>query len=288
MTEEPTVSASSAGRDLPAADARPAISDVLADLGGEEKGRVVAYLRQAPPELQLWADGQLRDIDPDGTIAGSLAEPTEEESGSAPSPSPRESAAKGGGLAKPLLIAAALIAVILGVYYMGLPTNAPGAGPTAMPTMGSGQMGSGTPLFQIDAEREADLIAQVEADPTDLDAMRELAAVYFEGGDWPKATTWLIRVVEGDPSDVDSRLMLGVTHFNVGSVAQAEVQWKKVTEIAPDLPEAYYNLGFIYLSETPPDLEAATEVWNKVLELDPESPLAATVRAHLDGMTSGG
>ena len=88
------------------------------------------------------------------------------------------------------------------------------------------------------------------------------------------------------PEDVAANLELGVLTFNDGDVERAEQLWTTVTEVDPTNPQAWFNLGFVHLSEDPPDVEAARAVWQRVLDVAPESDLAATVRSHLDALAA--
>ena len=49
----------------------------------------------------------------------------------------------------------------------------------------------------------------------------------------------------------------------------------------PKKAEAYYDLGFLKLSKTPPDSAGAKALWDKVIELDPNGPLAQKVQNHM-------
>ena len=88
------------------------------------------------------------------------------------------------------------------------------------------------------------------------------------------------------PEDVAANLELGVLTFNDGDVERAEQLWTTVTEVDPTNPQAWFNLGFVHLSEDPPDVEAARAVWQRVLDVAPESDLAATVHSHLDALAA--
>ena len=88
------------------------------------------------------------------------------------------------------------------------------------------------------------------------------------------------------PEDVAANLELGVLTFNDGDVERAQQLWTTVTEVDPSNPQAWFNLGFVHLSEDPPDAEAARVDWQKVLDVAPESDLAATVRSHLDALAA--
>ncbi|AQP46355.1 hypothetical protein BW730_01025 [Tessaracoccus aquimaris] len=90
------------------------------------------------------------------------------------------------------------------------------------------------------------------------------------------------------PDDVAINLELGVLHFNNGNQERAEELWTKVTEVDARNAQAWYNLGFIHLAEEPPNAAAAKAAWDTVLEVAPDSDLAATVVSHLDALDAMG
>ncbi|NHB84176.1 tetratricopeptide repeat protein [Tessaracoccus sp. HDW20] len=90
------------------------------------------------------------------------------------------------------------------------------------------------------------------------------------------------------PDDVAVNLELGVLHFNAGDSGRAEELWTKVTQLDPRNPQAWFNLGFVHLAEDPPDTAGAKADWDKVLEVAPDSDLAATVESHLDALEAMG
>ena len=86
-----------------------------------------------------------------------------------------------------------------------------------------------------------------------------------------------------------ARLALGAAQFNLGDVADARRQWLRVIALDPKNVEAYYDLGFLYLSKDPPDMAAAKEMWRKVVEMAPPgSDVAKTVATHLKGLENSG
>lgn len=87
--------------------------------------------------------------------------------------------------------------------------------------------------------------------------------------------------VKTDPSNVDARLELGVLLLNAGDPAGAEDQWLTVTELDPERVEAWYNLGFFYLSQQPVDNAKARAAWEQVLEIDPDFPEAEIIKNHM-------
>ncbi len=100
--------------------------------------------------------------------------------------------------------------------------------------------------------------------------------------------------LESDPNQPTAHLELGLLLFNRGDTKGALTHWQETVKQDPNNIEGWYNLGFYYLSQDPPDNDAAKKAWEKVLELDPDSPLAQTVQSHLgallpaEGSTRGG
>ena len=86
------------------------------------------------------------------------------------------------------------------------------------------------------------------------------------------------------PDDVATNLELGVLRFNSGDSDGAKELWQKVTELDPRNPQAWYNLGFLRLAQDPPDVEGARADWQAVLDVAPDSDLAATVESHLSAL----
>ncbi len=78
-----------------------------------------------------------------------------------------------------------------------------------------------------------------------------------------------------------ARIALGAALFNLGKTDGAEEQWRAVLAVEPNNLEAHYDLGFMYLSLTPPDLANVRAEWGKVMTIAPDSDVAKTVATHL-------
>ena len=89
-----------------------------------------------------------------------------------------------------------------------------------------------------------------------------------------------------DPDNIEAHLELGVLLFNRRDVDGAKEHWDAVLELDSENPNAWYNLGFLSLSATPPDMEAAKDAWEKVVEYAPESDMAQTAAMHLSGLSA--
>ncbi len=175
-------------------------------------------------------------------------------------------------------VAVAAVVVVAGVYQLGAASNSPGsiASASQQPQASAG----------VDQARVSDLMAKVQADPTDSASMMQLGDVFYVAGDFGAAATWFGKALAVDPTDSDAQLALGAALFNAGDMEGAEAAWIAVVEREPDNVEAHYDLGFLYLNQEPPDMDGVQREWGKVVELAPDSDVAQTVKAHLDAFES--
>ncbi|MDR1799016.1 MAG: hypothetical protein LBR19_03900 [Bifidobacteriaceae bacterium] len=96
--------------------------------------------------------------------------------------------------------------------------------------------------------------------------------------------TELAAILATNPDDTDALLEQGVLLYEDGYFEAAGAAWLHVTDLVPEQAEAWFNLGFYYLSIDPIDTAAAKAAWEKVVEIDPDSELAATASTHLTGL----
>ena len=54
----------------------------------------------------------------------------------------------------------------------------------------------------------------------------------------------------------------------------------------PQQAEAYYDLGFLYMAKSPPQMDTTQQMWLKVIEIDPTSSMAANVEDHLSALAA--
>lgn len=176
------------------------------------------------------------------------------------------------------LVVAGLAAVLVVGYNLGAPDGQ--AGGSGSPTA--------TPVGGLDQARVASLMSRVQANPQDTEALFGLADAFFAANDFVTAESWLNKVLAIDSRNVRALVALGAARFNTGDTETARQKWLAALEIDPNNVEAYYDLGFLYYSANPPDLEGVRREWGKVVELAPGTQLASTVEAHLGALTDGG
>ncbi|MDU0348496.1 tetratricopeptide repeat protein [Actinomyces sp. MRS3W] len=187
------------------------------------------------------------------------------------------------------LLAAAVVIIIqqAGRNEAGSGTALPSGHPSIAATANATDIAALDEAEPVDAELEADLQAQAETDPANIEARQELGVMYLKAALYQDSITWLQQILDVEPDNLDALLTIGVAEYQSSQYEAAETHWLRATEIDPDVAEPWYNLGFLYLAQTPPDTERARECWDKVLELAPDSEMAAAVRSHEDGTATG-
>ena len=271
-----------------------------------DAGVLARFLESAPDDLKGWADEQLAQLgeqaeaaeDPDAVGLEAFADDFDDLSDEDPDDSksgrPRVSGkskaskakankdGKVGGVRKITLVLVTLLtaAVVIIVQQSGL------GGSDSSSAMGGGTssaMPSDLSSYdQVDEEQINQLKEQIEADPENADLKQQLAEVYLSSGLYQDAIDQLGGVLQLVPDDLDALLAIGVAEFNLNQDDQAEQHWTRATEVAPDQVESWYNLGFLYMAQDPPDYDKVEQAWGKVIEIDPDSELAATAQAHLE------
>ena len=272
-----------------------------------DAGELARFLASAPVGLKAWADEQLAaldiaaaDADPaDGDAVGveEFADDFDEISNNAtgesgqdaeqPAGSPATRAQPGkphakssavGGKVNLVLVALLAAAIVIIVQQTGITNRESASSQGAASGMPSGM----STFAQIDQARVDELKAQIDADPSNTAARQQLAELYLDAALYQDAIEQLDQVLQITPDDLDALLAIGVAEFNLSQDEQAEQHWLRATQVAPAQAEPWYNLGFLYMAQTPPDYDKVEQAWGRVIELDPDSELAATARAHLE------
>ena len=177
-----------------------------------------------------------------------------------------------------MLVALLVAAIVIIVQQTGITNRESASSQGAASGMPSGM----STFAQIDQARVDELKAQIDADPSDAAARQQLAELYLDAALYQDAIEQLDQVLQITPDDLDALLAIGVAEFNLSQDEQAEQHWLRATQVAPAQAEPWYNLGFLYMAQTPPDYDKVEQAWGRVIELDPDSELAATARAHLE------
>ena len=177
-----------------------------------------------------------------------------------------------------------VIAVVFLVFQMGNGSTAPDSSGT--PSAQQTSAPSGAPsVVPVDSTKVAALMKKVSANPKDTASILALGDIYFAAADYKNASIWEQKALDVDPKNQAALLAIGAAQFNVGNTAEAKKAWLVAAGLYPKNAEVHYDLGFLYLSQTPPDKANMTAEWNKVIAIDPTSDLAKSVASHLNAST---
>jgi tetratricopeptide (TPR) repeat protein len=269
---------------------------------------LVEFLDKAPHEVRTWATARSTDADEAFALlsgpAEHLAAAAPKRVVEAPAPRPRQKAVvpqesapavtraavlaafkpRGSRLwwAVPMVV---LIAVVVAVYNYGGGSSVPGISgkPTGAPSAAAAGQPSAVP---VDQAKVAGLMTKITDDPKDVASLLSLGDVYFAAADYKTAGVFEQKVLAVDPKNQGALLALGAAKFNAGDSVGAEKQWLVAAGLYPKLAEVHYDLGFLYLSQAPPNTAKVKVEWNKVIAIDPNSAVAKTVATHLKSLDS--
>lgn len=169
-----------------------------------------------------------------------------------------------------LLVAFAAIAVV--GYKLGEPSSVPGINGSPVP---------GATTAAVDPAAVTALMEKLTANPKDITTLKALADLYYAGGDFQAASSWLDKVLAIDPKNITALLGSGAAAYNLGDDDGAEQAWRAVLAIDDNNVEAHYDLGWMYLGKDPTDVVKLRIEWTRVIALDPGSDAAKTALSHL-------
>ncbi len=199
---------------------------------------VVSFLEGAPEGLRGWARGEIAAAD---DAYAALSKPTSARTARRASPLRR--------IAVGIVTLGVSVGIVVGIYNMG-----GGQGEAKSQDTGAAKAQGG--LSPGDQVRVARLMKKASANPKDAALFVQLGGIFFKAGDYNNAGGWMEKAVAIDPGNVKARLALGASKFNLHDVADARRDWLRVIALDPRNVEAYYDLGFLYLSNDPPDMAA--------------------------------
>jgi len=112
-----------------------------------------------------------------------------------------------------------------------------------------------------------------------LRALSGLGEIAMRRGDFTAAQDSFRRVLEISPEDSAAAYNIGEIFFSNQKIDDAITYFELAAKIKKDWPKPYRRLGLVYLNKG--DFDKALENLRKFIELDPENPEAANVKATI-------
>ena len=135
-------------------------------------------------------------------------------------------------------------------------------------------------------ESKARALENVTArDPKNIVARTELGNLYYDAGRYPDAIRWYQESLALNPKDVNVSTDLGVSYYYNKDTDKAIDQLQHSLEIDPTHAKTLLNLGVVRAFGKR-DLKGATEAWQKLVEVAPDSPEGRQAKQALDSLSS--
>jgi Flp pilus assembly protein TadD len=151
------------------------------------------------------------------------------------------------------------------------PSIAAGAGPAAPAgaAPAPGQADSGAALQEIEQLR-----AYVDKNPDDAKAVRRLADLNFDIGNWMRAQELYSHYLTTQPEDPDVLTDLGITLRETRQFDQALERFRRARQLAPEHWQSYYN-EVVVLAFDLKRFDEADRSLQELLRLQPNNPEVA-------------
>jgi tetratricopeptide (TPR) repeat protein len=171
---------------------------------------------------------------------------------------------------------------IIGSQQTGLrpPTVATPAA-AAPPAAGS----STTRAAVLDDAQVNALKSVAEREPSSPKPRVDLANLYFDAERYDDAIKWYSEALKLAPGDVNVSTDLGVCYYYTNKPDEALAQFENSLKIDPKHAKTLLNVGIVRAFGKQ-DLPGASEAWQAVIKLAPDSPEGQAAKKALDSLQS--
>jgi tetratricopeptide (TPR) repeat protein len=145
--------------------------------------------------------------------------------------------------------------------------------------------GGTTRAALLDEAQVKALTSLASREPSNAQPRVQLGNLYFDAERYSDAIKWYGEAVKLSPKDVNASTDLGICYYYTNQIDKALEQLDHSLEIDPNHVKTLLNAGIVRAFGKQ-DLEGATKVWQKVLQLSPESPEGQAAKRALDSLQS--
>jgi len=137
----------------------------------------------------------------------------------------------------------------------------------------------------LDEAKVQALATVANKDPKNALARAQLGDLYYDAGRYPEAIKWYEASYALNPKDVNVSTDLGVSYYYNKETDRAIDQLQKSLAIDPSHAKTLLNLGVVKAFGKR-DLKGATEAWQKLVEVAPQTPEGQQARQALESLSS--
>lgn len=167
-----------------------------------------------------------------------------------------------------------LIGWILGSQQAGPPVPATAV---AAQAPAAAQLPADQPPPVLDVQRASALERQANAEPANARIRVDLGNLYFDAERYDMAASWYEAALKIDPKDVNASTDLGVSYYSQNQIDKALAQFAYSLSLDSVHAKTLFNVGVVRAFGKQ-DLDAATKVWERLIQVAPTSPEAARAK----------
>ncbi|HUC74301.1 MAG TPA: tetratricopeptide repeat protein [Vicinamibacterales bacterium] len=172
---------------------------------------------------------------------------------------------------------------IIGSQQASLRTPAPSQVTQAASAPAAG--GQTTRAAVLDEAQVNALKSVADREPSNAKPRIDLANLYFDAERYDDAIKWYGEAVKLQPNDVNVRTDLGVSYYYTNQPDKALAEFERSLAIDPKHAKTLLNLGIVRAFGKQ-DLEGASQAWQQVIKVAPDSPEGQAAKRALDSLRS--
>jgi len=161
--------------------------------------------------------------------------------------------------------------------------------PAAPPQQAAAANASGgastTRAAVLDETQVTALKTVADRDPKNATPRVQIANLYFDAEKYDDAIKWYGEALALAPNDVNVSTDLGVCYYYTNQADKALEQFAKSLKLDPKHAKTLLNVGIVRAFGKQ-DLAGATEAWQTVLKIAPDSPEGQAAKRALDSLNS--
>jgi tetratricopeptide (TPR) repeat protein len=162
------------------------------------------------------------------------------------------------------------------------------AGSAAVQAAASPKTGGGAPASRaavLDENQVKALKSVAERETSNAQPRVQLGNLYFDAERYDDAIAWYTEALKLSPRDVNVSTDLGVCYYYSNQPDKALAQFDKSLAIDPRHAKTLLNVGIVRAFGKQ-DLDGASQAWQQVIKLAPDSPEGQAAKRALDSLQS--
>jgi cytochrome c-type biogenesis protein CcmH/NrfG len=180
-------------------------------------------------------------------------------------------------------VSGAFFGLLIG-WILGAQQPRPAAGVPAAATQAAAPAADNAPAPKpVDLERVRVLETAAGASATDPAPRIELGNLYFDAENYSEAIRWYEQALQLDPKNVNVSTDLGVSYYYTNQADRALAQFDRSLAVNPSHPKTLLNQGIVRAFGKQ-DLKGASEAWEKVVKVSPNSEEGRAAKQALDAV----